>query len=375
MDTAAVQERARGENFPVASLLFPRALRPHLRAVYGYCRLVDILGDEIDGDRLGRAGRARARAGRLLRRRADLARAGRAPADDRGIRPPARAVPAADRGESHGPARRVIRDLGRPALVLRPLGRPGRPARARAAAADPRGGSPRGVRRRLHRAPARQLPAGRAARPRARAGLPARRGPAAVRGRASSTARARSSARCSSSRRSARAGCSPRERCSRSGSAAGSGAAVGLFARGGLAALAALERARLGRLHRAAAPVEGPARLGGVPVTTTAEAYAEVERLTRRRARNFAYGIMVLPRPKRARSRRSTPSRAASTTSPTASCPSTRSAPGSRSCTRSSTRPPGDDFALVALADARGRYPIPARRCTRSWTAACRTSR
>jgi len=51
MDTASVQERARGENFPVASLLFPRALRPHLRAVYGYCRLVDILGDEIEGDR------------------------------------------------------------------------------------------------------------------------------------------------------------------------------------------------------------------------------------------------------------------------------------------------------------------------------------
>ena len=51
MDTASVQERARGENFPVASLLFPRALRPHLRAVYGYCRLVDILGDEFEGDR------------------------------------------------------------------------------------------------------------------------------------------------------------------------------------------------------------------------------------------------------------------------------------------------------------------------------------
>ena len=29
------------------------------------------------------------------------------------------------------------------------------------------------------------------------------------------------------------------------------------------------------------------------------EAYAEVERLTRRRARNFAYGIMLLPREKR----------------------------------------------------------------------------
>src|SRR5262245_48012330 len=35
-------------------------------------------------------------------------------------------------------------------------------------------------------------------------------------------------------------------------------------------------------------------------MTITAEAaYAEVERLTRQRARNFAYGIMLLPRPKR----------------------------------------------------------------------------
>ena len=32
---------------------------------------------------------------------------------------------------------------------------------------------------------------------------------------------------------------------------------------------------------------------------TAARAYAEVERITRRRARNFAYGIMVLPREKR----------------------------------------------------------------------------
>src|ERR687886_944306 len=50
---AAVAARASGENFPVASLLFPRHLRPHLRRVYGYCRLVDILGDEAEGDRLG----------------------------------------------------------------------------------------------------------------------------------------------------------------------------------------------------------------------------------------------------------------------------------------------------------------------------------
>src|SRR3954451_12530493 len=52
VDVATVARRARGENFPIASLLFPRQLRPHLRAIYGYCRLVDILGDEAEGDRL-----------------------------------------------------------------------------------------------------------------------------------------------------------------------------------------------------------------------------------------------------------------------------------------------------------------------------------
>ena len=49
---SSVAARARTENFPVASLLFPRALRPHLRAIYGFARLVDILGDEYEGDRL-----------------------------------------------------------------------------------------------------------------------------------------------------------------------------------------------------------------------------------------------------------------------------------------------------------------------------------
>jgi squalene synthase HpnC len=52
MDPAQVAARASTENFPVASFLFPRALRPHLRAVYGFARLVDILGDEAEGDRL-----------------------------------------------------------------------------------------------------------------------------------------------------------------------------------------------------------------------------------------------------------------------------------------------------------------------------------
>jgi squalene synthase HpnC len=44
--------RAAGENFPVGSILFPRALRPHVRALYCYARLADELGDAYAGDRL-----------------------------------------------------------------------------------------------------------------------------------------------------------------------------------------------------------------------------------------------------------------------------------------------------------------------------------
>lgn len=40
------------ENFSVVSWLLPRALRPHMYAVYAYCRGVDDLGDEAQGDRL-----------------------------------------------------------------------------------------------------------------------------------------------------------------------------------------------------------------------------------------------------------------------------------------------------------------------------------
>ena len=46
-----IDARARGENFPVASRLAPRWARPHLRAIYGFARLVDNLGDEAAGDR------------------------------------------------------------------------------------------------------------------------------------------------------------------------------------------------------------------------------------------------------------------------------------------------------------------------------------
>jgi squalene synthase HpnC len=52
MEVAEVAARAAGENFPVGSVLFPRALRPHVRALYCYARLVDELGDAYEGDRL-----------------------------------------------------------------------------------------------------------------------------------------------------------------------------------------------------------------------------------------------------------------------------------------------------------------------------------
>src|ERR687885_1453162 len=52
MDVATVAAHARTENFPVASLVFPRRLRPDLRALYCYARLVDELGDAHAGDRL-----------------------------------------------------------------------------------------------------------------------------------------------------------------------------------------------------------------------------------------------------------------------------------------------------------------------------------
>src|ERR1700722_16750431 len=45
--------RAADENFPVASVVLPKESRHHLLAFYGFARLVDYLGDEYAGDRLG----------------------------------------------------------------------------------------------------------------------------------------------------------------------------------------------------------------------------------------------------------------------------------------------------------------------------------
>jgi phytoene synthase len=96
-------------------------------------------------------------------------------------------------------------------------------------------------------------------------------------------------------------------------------------------------------------------------MTTAERAYAEVERLTRRRARNFAYGIMVLPRPKR---------RAIAAIYAFArevddvadgELPVEEKRARLEGLRASLDASPNGSAMLVALADARMRYPIPVR--------------
>src|SRR5207302_525574 len=102
-------------------------------------------------------------------------------------------------------------------------------------------------------------------------------------------------------------------------------------------------------------------RARGTLAMTADRAYAEVERLTRKRARNFAYGIMVLPRDKRraiaaiyafARRVDDIADGDLPVAEKRAQLEQLRTALG---------MPPGEDATLVALADARTRFPIPAR--------------
>src|SRR5207244_8663294 len=116
----------------------------------------------------------------------------------------------------------------------------------------------------------------------------------------------------------------------------------------------------LGHLHAAPPSLARPARTRGVRPMTAARAYAEVERLTRQRARNFAYGIMVLPREKRraiaaiyAFARR-VDDIADGDLDPE------RKRAQLQELHAALDRPARDDAMLVALADARTRVPIPA---------------
>jgi phytoene synthase len=93
---------------------------------------------------------------------------------------------------------------------------------------------------------------------------------------------------------------------------------------------------------------------------TLDEAYAEVERITRRRARNFAYGIMVLPKPKRrAIAAIYAFARRVDDVADDPDLPEDEKRIRLEELRAALDRAPGDDAMLVALADARVRYPVP----------------
>jgi phytoene synthase len=93
------------------------------------------------------------------------------------------------------------------------------------------------------------------------------------------------------------------------------------------------------------------------------DAYAEVVRITRREARNFAWGIRVLPRPKRlAVAALYAFARRVDDLADDAGLPAEERRGGlerCRSAVEALPAAPPDDAVLVALADAAARYPIP----------------
>ena len=93
---------------------------------------------------------------------------------------------------------------------------------------------------------------------------------------------------------------------------------------------------------------------------TAAQAYAEVERLTRRRARNFAYGIMVLPREKR-RAIAAIYAFARRVDDVADGELPVDEKREQLEQVRAALSSPGGDAMSVALADARNRFPIPDR--------------
>ena len=92
------------------------------------------------------------------------------------------------------------------------------------------------------------------------------------------------------------------------------------------------------------------------------QAYAEVERITRRRARNFAYGIMLLPRPKRrAIAAVYAFAREVDDIADDPELPLANKRERLERLHRALDEAPDESAMRVALADARSRYPIPAR--------------
>jgi 15-cis-phytoene synthase len=94
-------------------------------------------------------------------------------------------------------------------------------------------------------------------------------------------------------------------------------------------------------------------------MTTAEEAYAEVERLTRERARNFSYGIRLLPKPKRrAIAAVYAFAREVDDIADDPALPAAEKRRRLEDLRASLDEAPGDSAMLVALADARARFPI-----------------
>jgi phytoene synthase len=95
-------------------------------------------------------------------------------------------------------------------------------------------------------------------------------------------------------------------------------------------------------------------------MTSVDQAYAEVERLTRARARNFSYGIRLLPRPKRrAIAAIYAFAREVDDIADDPVLPVVEKRSRLEALRSSLEAAPGGSSTLVALADARSRYPIP----------------
>src|SRR5207249_8932470 len=115
---------------------------------------------------------------------------------------------------------------------------------------------------------------------------------------------------------------------------------------------------RVGYPRRPPAPLARAPRAGDAAHVTTAEAYAEVERITRARARNFAYGIMLLPKPKRQAIAAIYAFAREVDDVADGDLPDGEKRTQLEQLRRGLDEPPSGAM-WVALADARARYPIP----------------
>src|SRR5581483_11165224 len=221
-------------------------------------------------------------------------------------------------GQPGRPAHHPLPDLRRPAGLLHALRRPGGPAGARPGGEVHPGARPP-VGRHLHRAPDRRAPAGRRRGPRPRPGLPAAGGSGALRRGGGGPGRPggrRGAARADRLRGPAR------PRAAGRGGAAGrqrprpAAGAAGRVRRRRLRGAGRDRRRRVRRAARRAearqappAPARGtdtregkvsPAVEGSTLVPPqVAAAYRYCEAVTGGQARNFSYGIRLLPEPKR----------------------------------------------------------------------------